>query len=74
MWEARNTGGHSAKNRRNFPSHKHKCNMVSLMTWKYGESYDLEKPQGFETVTVRSAREGSGETPTQRNVINSNLK
>ena len=42
-----NTGDHSAKNRRNFPSHKHKCKTVRTL------SYDLEKPQGFETVTLR---------------------
>ena len=27
-WTHPNTGGHSAKNRRNFPSHKHKCKTV----------------------------------------------
>ena len=49
------TGGHSVKNRRNFPSHKHKCKTVRTL------SYDLEKPQGFETVTLRIGNKSSNE-------------
>ena len=35
-----NTGDHSAKNRRNFPSHKHKCKTVRTVLW-------LGKTSGF---------------------------